>query len=269
MKKLIVTDMDGTLTYDSEIKSKYSAQHNAIPAKNREAIEKLLAEDCLFAVATGRLNKDVQMNLGAELRNKSYILSQNGSFIFDEENQLVASTTYPVDLFSATVTKVIDNNLSFCFSNSTSHYYHSSLNEELMDQIFGPNTPKIAYDGKLDYSGIANICIVGSTEEETRAFYEKLTTLLDDQLVNFQITGPYTIDINPKAVSKGNGIKNLAAKLQIKDENIHVVGDSYNDASMFQAFANSYCMSHSKPDLQAQAKHTIDMFYEVLNFLDL
>lgn len=268
MTKLIVTDMDGTLTYDSELKSIYSAEHNAIPTKNRQAIEELLAKDYLFAVATGRLNKDVQMNLGEELREKSYILSQNGSFIFDQKDQLVASTTYPVELFAAIVTQVLNNGLSFCFSNSTSHYYHESLTEDTMNQIFGPNTPKIPYDGKLDYTGIANICIVGNTEEETRTSYEKLTTILDAKLVNFQVTGPYTIDINPQAVSKGNGIKNLAAKLQIKDEDIHVVGDSYNDASMFQAFANSYCMSHSKPDLQAQAKHTIDMFYEILNYID-
>ena len=43
----------------------------------------------------------------------------------------------------------------------------------------------------------------------------------------------YFIDIVPKGCSKGNGVDLILKEFGVNRENLYVIGDSYNDISMF------------------------------------
>ena len=57
--------------------------------------------------------------------------------------------------------------------------------------------------------------------------------LLKNISFNIERNNQY-IDILPKGVSKKNAIKELIARCLSKEDDLYVVGDSYNDLSMFE-----------------------------------
>ena len=50
----------------------------------------------------------------------------------------------------------------------------------------------------------------------------------------------YFIDIVPKGCSKGNGVDLILKEFGVNRENLYVIGDSYNDISMFNETKNSF-----------------------------
>lgn len=267
MHKLVISDMDGTLTYNIEQNNEYDPSHSELPEKNKEALLAFLAQGGIFAVSTGRLLPDILGVTGPVISEKIYKLTQNGSFLFDKDNKLVYKNTYPKKLLVETIQQMEAANIPFACSTYNSHYYKKATGIELIDKVFGKITPKIEVeDPSIIYTQeVANICLVNNSTEETKRAFKKISALLNTDVLNNQITGPYSIDINPKSVSKGNGANYLSDKLGIQAQDVAVVGDSFNDLSMFKNYEHSYCMSHSDEELRKQATNTIDMFYEVFS----
>ena len=267
MYKLVISDMDGTLTYNKEEDNEYDPANSKLPEKNRHALTRYLAMNKDFAVSTGRLLPDILFAVDPAINEKIFKITQNGSFIFNKENKLIHKNVYKKELLATILTKLNQEQIPYAYSTCNSHYFKKEIAMTLMDKVFGKITPKIALTGNdiVPVDEVANICLMAEDKEHTQQNYEKLTSFLDPTVVNFQITGPYSIDINPKGVSKGESAHYLAHLLKIEPNSVAVVGDSFNDLSMFQNFDHSYCMSHSEEVLKKQAQHVIDMVYEVIN----
>lgn len=76
------------------------------------------------------------------------------------------------------------------------------------------------------------------------------------------------IEITPKGCSKGESLKKYQKYKGVSDENIYVVGDSGNDISMFKEYyENSFCMKHSSPAVKKYAKHILRRFYDLQAYL--
>ncbi|MHC5227746.1 HAD-IIB family hydrolase [Enterococcus sp. LJL99] len=265
MYQLVISDMDGTLTFNKEQNNEYDPANSKLPEKNRVALIKFLKMNRTFAVSTGRLLPDILAATDPVIHEKMFKITQNGSFIFNRENQLIHKNVYTKELLFIILNQLEQEKIPYAYSTYNTHFYKKELDITLIDKVFGKITPKIERQTTNSISEeVANVCVVSKNKEETKKKFEILTKLLDPQVVNFQITGPYSIDINPKGVSKGESAEYLANLLTIKYNDVAVVGDSFNDLSMFQNFEHSYCMSHSEESLQKQAKYVIDMFYEVL-----
>jgi Cof subfamily protein (haloacid dehalogenase superfamily) len=63
------------------------------------------------------------------------------------------------------------------------------------------------------------------------------------------------VEILPRATTKADGIRRLAAAAGIGDDNVWVFGDGYNDVNVFQAFGNSVAVGNAKDALKALARH--------------
>ncbi|MDU6247899.1 MAG: HAD hydrolase family protein, partial [Paeniclostridium sordellii] len=72
------------------------------------------------------------------------------------------------------------------------------------------------------------------------------------------------IDIVPKNTSKGEGINKVLNKFGVKEDNVFVIGDSWNDLSMFEKYKNSYTFSYSEESLKVHAKNIVDNFYDCI-----
>ncbi len=66
------------------------------------------------------------------------------------------------------------------------------------------------------------------------------------------------VEIAPRDCNKAAALQRVVKLQDIPIDEIHVVGDSGNDISMFQMFYDhSYCMSHAHGSVKKFAKHTI------------
>ena len=66
------------------------------------------------------------------------------------------------------------------------------------------------------------------------------------------------LDITPKNCSKGIAIKTLDQYLPVNYEDIYVIGDSYNDISMFEAAKTSFSFHRSDDIVKEKATHLVD-----------
>ena len=71
-------------------------------------------------------------------------------------------------------------------------------------------------------------------------------------------------ELTPKGCNKGEGLDEYCKLLNIKKEDVYVVGDSGNDITMFQKYyENSYCMAHAYPSVKKYAKHSVTRVYKL------
>ena len=71
-------------------------------------------------------------------------------------------------------------------------------------------------------------------------------------------------ELTPKGCNKGEGLDVYCKELNIKPDDVYVVGDSGNDIAMFQKYhKHSYCMAHAYPSVKKYAKHTVTRVYKL------
>lgn len=76
------------------------------------------------------------------------------------------------------------------------------------------------------------------------------------------------IEISPQGCSKKEGVEFYLDYNKIPRDNVLVVGDSGNDISMFEAWKeNSFCMAHSRAEVQKHARHIIKNFYDLESYV--
>ncbi|MFA5421938.1 MAG: HAD family hydrolase [Bacilli bacterium] len=75
------------------------------------------------------------------------------------------------------------------------------------------------------------------------------------------------IEITPRECNKATGIKYYLDYLKRSYDDVVVVGDSGNDISMFTTFEHSFCMKHAPKSVQKYAKHGIRHFSDLEQFV--
>lgn len=75
------------------------------------------------------------------------------------------------------------------------------------------------------------------------------------------------IEIMKKNVNKANALKKLLNVLELKESETAVVGDSGNDIPLFEAFDNSFCMSHTQSIIKKKANNIVKGVYEIEDYL--
>jgi len=75
------------------------------------------------------------------------------------------------------------------------------------------------------------------------------------------------IEITPRGCNKAEGIQYYLDYLKRSDKDVVVVGDSGNDISMFIKYENSFCMRHAPSSVRKYAKYTIRHFRDLRKHL--
>ena len=264
--KLLVCDMDGTLTYEENENAAYTPSKKGLPERNHQAITQFIEEGGLFCVATGRLLADVQAVLGDELFGKSYKIAQNGSFALDTTGNLLAKDYFSKEQSQRIYKKLRALDLPFACSTMDQHTYEKQVTAHVMQQVFGDVVTMVQVSERTSHpEHPANICVVREESQDLRADLKKLQEVLSGEDLNFQITSPHTIDINPLSVNKGNAVGALVRQLGLEVEEVAVVGDSYNDLSMFKRFPHTFAMAHAEADVKAHARYQVRMVADVFS----
>lgn len=73
------------------------------------------------------------------------------------------------------------------------------------------------------------------------------------------------VDVVFKNCSKASGIEEICDKFKLSDDSVYVIGDSWNDLSMFERYTNSYTFSYAEEELKPNAKNIVDAFYHCID----
>lgn len=263
MKKLLASDVDGTLYVN-----------DGIHEKSIEYIKKFRENGHAFLLCTGRnfggvkhLVKDY--NIEAD----GYILC-NGAVVLDKNLEVI----YSKDIEDEIIKKVFEDSKD---KESFNFYFADSENLYIVDGYF--NNPVLEIDGMEEQWNVtritedefysnkysANIIGLEIRDKDIQKTQEKISDIenkLGDSLSIYR--NKYFIDIVPKDISKAEGISRVLENYGVHEDDVFVIGDSWNDLSMFERFnKNSYTFSYAEEELKQHASNVIDEFHNCLEFI--
>jgi Cof subfamily protein (haloacid dehalogenase superfamily) len=273
MIKCLISDVDGTLLLHKE---EFIMN---IEDKTVVAVRKLVQQGVHFVLASGRThaNKHVfEKQLGFPL---DFIGSNGSSVIINE--QLTVDKTMPLDFYIRLVDKVSKQNIlsNIMFVDSDGHHifdkrfgWDESLflkmndNKELSHYFEGTIEE---WKNKSPNSKLFNKAVLtianAIDRDELMAFLEEF---VKEENIDMFYSGDIFIEIMPKAINKASGIANLCEYYGFNLDEVAVIGDSFNDVSMFtQHYQHSFVMQDADPEVKAHAKHVVASVDEAVHYI--
>jgi Cof subfamily protein (haloacid dehalogenase superfamily) len=242
--KHIVTDIDGTLLDDN----------GELGVESKKLIKELMSEGVIISLATGRLDSAVT-DIAKELSLNGYIISLDGAMI---KNFIDDKILYESFLKTSKVKKAIsisENlliNIVLCHTSTIYYTEHNSVIPSLLSK-YGAFYTRV--DSYKDYiSGTLEIVCSSDIKNSIKQMEEKFNfpnsigcnTSYFRSKKNENI---YYLEIRKAGSSKGKALMRLLKHLSIKQLQTAVIGDWYNDITMFQTKAFKVAVANAIPEL--------------------
>ena len=243
--KLLVTDIDGTLT---------NLKHEIVP-QNKKALKVAKDLNLYVTLATGR-RPESAYSFVRELSVTSPIIVYNGAGIYDFKNDKfihkeIFDKQSAIKLVSVLETYELLNTLIYydhgSYTNRDNEIIEEYKRKDKVELIYMKNIlPIVKKEAPI------KIMIIGPREELDN-FYDTVIKL------NFPVS--YTnsevnyLEILPKNASKGNMVKIFANYLNIDLDEVIAVGDKDNDISMVKIAGLGIAVENASSDLKRVAKY--------------
>ena len=251
--KLVVADLDGTLL-DS---------NGMISEEVMEMIRKLRHSGLIFSFASGRLHSAL-INFAKELNLKAPIISLDGCLIKNyPEGEILFESFIPVKH----VKKALDYadkfllNIALCHADEIYYTERNSLIPNIMEKFGAKYTEIPSYDNFMENT--LEITIASDIKENIKYLMDKMNPPysfgLNSSFFRSQSHGGiYYLEIRKKGSDKGKALIKLTKNLKIKLNETAVMGDWYNDISLFHPKVLKVTLKNGIPELKKISDITVD-----------
>jgi Cof subfamily protein (haloacid dehalogenase superfamily) len=269
MIKLIASDMDGTLLNNN----------HDIDEETVEAIRKAEEAGIIFTISTGREYESVKDVLEKHNIKAQCILS-NGAEYRDENGNIIDIINIEQESARKIVEILHENKLPVRIFTNKGIFTNSTREEALQEIIFRT----MSFDKTLTESEAKKIAeklnffTVLKYIDDINKFFEdgievrKFVAFHNDiELINktkkqiselegLAVTSSFSdnIEITDINAQKGIILKKVVDKMSIKREEVMILGDSFNDYSMFEIFEETVAMKNAIPEVKTIAKYVTD-----------
>ncbi len=243
--KLLVTDIDGTLTDED---------HNIVPL-NKEALEKAKDLGLYVTLATGRRPESAKRFV-EELKISCPIIVYNGAGIYDfKKGKFLHKEILPKDAATLAISLLEEYPELTPFI----YYDHGSFTREENETVREyKRKDKIELIYERDLLGLVKketpikIMIIGNRAILDK-FYDEISKYKID--VNFTNSEINYLEILPGRASKGNMLKLLVSILGITLDEVIAIGDKDNDISMVEIAGLGVAVGNATPKLKEVADY--------------
>jgi Cof subfamily protein (haloacid dehalogenase superfamily) len=269
MIKLIASDMDGTLLNEE----------SRISDKVMEALKLAKQKGVLFFLATGReydlvepLMKEYDLHCGQILMNGSEVRDEQGniketinlnkSVISD-----IVSISEEYGLYNEVFTDrgmftTMEKEAYFEANAYRFHGFRPDLSLETCREFI------MGMDRYKEHTCITNMEEFLNSDIEIRKFscfhsdlnqVEKARIKIKENINGIAVLSFFAdnIEITDEKAQKGLILKKLIKQLNIKSSEVAVMGDSFNDISLFQEFEHSFAVDNAISEIKQLAKYIV------------
>ena len=269
MIKLIASDMDGTL-----LNSRHDIDNESV-----EAIRNAVDAGIIFAISTGREYDNVEPFLKKH-NIKCQCILMNGAEYRDESGNIVEVINIDIDIAKQIIHILNKEKVSArIFTNKG--VYTSDTKEEALKEMtyrtmaFNPNmTVEEAMENAKKQPYFVQLKYINDMDEflksgiEIRKFVAfnkdiELINNLKKEIGKFKgiaVSSSFedNIEITHMTAQKGIILAKVAEEMGIDRSEVMVIGDSFNDYSMFEVFEESVAMENAVPEIKEIAKYITD-----------
>ena len=242
--KHIITDIDGTLLNDN----------GELGLESRKLIKELIDEKVIISLATGRLHS-AATEIAKELSLNGYVISLDGAMIKDfVTNKILFESFLKIGQVkkAIAISERLLVNIVLCHTSSIYYTDNNSVIPSLLSK-YGAFYTQV--DSYKDYvSGTLEIVCSSDMKNSIKQIEEKFSfpysigcnTSYFRSKKNENI---YYLEIRKAGSSKGKALGRLLRYLSIKPLQAAVIGDWYNDITMFQTKAIKVAVANAIPEL--------------------
>ncbi|CAI8780354.1 5-amino-6-(5-phospho-D-ribitylamino)uracil phosphatase YcsE [Priestia megaterium] len=223
--KLIALDMDGTLLNNQQEISK----------ENRETIAKAQEQGVHVVLSTGRSLLTCR-EYAQSLQLSSYLITVNGSEIWDESGQLVERKLIDASSIEKMWNLTQEHKLNF-WAVTTDKVWRDEFPEDIASQEW----LKFGYDIPDD-----------ALREEV---LKQIAGISDFEISNSSLTN---LEINALGINKAKGIMTVCERLGISMDEVIAMGDSLNDMAMIEAAGCGIAMGNAQEAVKEAADWVTD-----------
>lgn len=223
--KLIALDMDGTLLNDQQ----------EISEENRAAIAKAQQQGVHVVLSTGRSLLTCR-EYAQSLQLSSYLITVNGSEIWDESGQLVERKLIDASHIEKMWNLTQEHKLNF-WAVTTDKVWRDEFPEDIASQEW----LKFGYDIPDD-----------ALREEV---LKQIAGISDFEISNSSLTN---LEINALGINKAKGIMTVCDRLGISMDEVIAMGDSLNDMAMIEAAGCGIAMGNAQEAVKEAADWVTD-----------
>lgn len=267
MSKLLASDIDGTLLLNKKI------HHKSI-----ENIDRFKNDGNLFILSTGRALCELDSIINEyKLDVDAYVLC-NGAFILDKSLNIIEDFKIDSDIVYKISKYVLStNNFTLSVLDGYKSYLIKSKSILKARNLFNLNSFKKIYKMIINKSSnlellnlnhlkdndlninIMSIYSLNDNVEKAENLKNHLNNEFGEYITAYR--NKYFVDVVFKGCSKATGIEKVCKNFNLADNNVYVIGDSWNDLSMFERYDNSYTFTYAEKTLQKKANKVIDSFH--------
>ena len=250
MKKLIVSDFDGTLVN----------KEDEIPTSTVMVIDNLRRKGYKFGIATGRSIKSI-IDYNHDFHFIDYIISSNGAYIYDTEKEKVI---YKKNILISNVKKIVnrfyDDAIIYLTDNNTWNLISSeSAYEEDYDVIKVDDYDKFIEENKTN---IYKIEMYFKNKDDLKEALDEIEKYNIKVKVNMQINEHRNIlEITHQDVDKFEGLMKVCNKLKITKDDVIAFGDGYNDIKLIDNVGIGVAVENAVDEVKKVAKDITDSCY--------
>lgn len=250
--ELVLFDIDGTLVNDNGELGEHSKQ----------LIRDLKKLGVRFSFASGRLHSALAP-IAEELKLHSPLISLDGSVIKSLSGK---NFVYRSFLKEKHVKQAIEFsekflvNIALCHNEAIYYTEQNSVIPKLMDKFGAPYEEVSSYEDLTDKT--LEIVFAGDNKRTVQYIRDKFTFpfSIGTSISFFRSQtheGIFYLEIRRSGSSKGKAMKRLLKYLKIREENTAVLGDWYNDISMFESKALKITPSNAIAELKKKADYVL------------
>lgn len=254
MKKLYITDLDGTLL----------TSEASVSDCTKNLINSLIDKGVLFSLATARTHATVS-EMFSDVKLNVPLVMMNGVIIYDPtENKVVSSADIPRSA-AEKVLGVFEKHgkapmLYYPDGNKINIYFSDLNNNYQQDYINLRNESGIKhfhYSEKLRIMDHLIYIVTLDPREELQEIYEEITKIdgVNCMFYSDNYTGCYFLEVLSSEVNKGTAASFI--KDYIGAEKMIAFGDNLNDIPLFEAADEAYAVSNGHERLKAIADGVI------------
>lgn len=269
MIKLIASDLDGTL-----LNNKHEIDKESV-----EAIRKAEEAGIIFAISTGREYESVKEVL-AKHNIKAQCVLSNGAEYRDEDGNILSVINIEKESAKKIITMLDENDFSARIFTNKGIFTTSTKEKALKEIIYRTMSfnPGMNEDEAREIAENLGFFTVLKYIEDINSFFDEDIEIRkfvafnkDIDLINkmkkelskiegLAISSSFSdnIEITDINAQKGIILEKVATKMNIAREEVMILGDSFNDYSMFEIFEETVAMENAIPEVKAIAKYITD-----------
>lgn len=264
MIKLFVSDLDGTLL---------NSDHK-VSAVTKDAVKRIREAGVSFMPASGR-DYVMLMDVMSQLEIKPKCICLNGAQFYDNDGKLLTSYPVPEEKLRQVFKMIDEYNLDVDFFTESGTYnygepelfydiclarymnlFHDNNKQNLLkfmddNKLLQVTTCTRDKDEIIAHK-VMKVEIYFSNHIQRNAIFKAVRHIEGIAAVG---SHDLNLEITSRHATKGSMVERVCEYYGYAKDEVVVIGDGFNDASMFQNFTNSFCMGQASEDLKNLATY--------------